>query len=186
MLSPGTVATCKRPATRQAYTLQMSLDGRGVSVVRTRGVPTVRRLIVLLVATLMVPLGPVHAQERQQRRKWWQDEQFKTELGLTVQQSASVEATFQSALPKLKAAKQQLDGLESELSRLIAERTADESVVAAQIDRVEAARAELSKNRTLMLYRIHRILTPEQNAKLQIMHDRWEKERGRETRRPQS
>jgi Spy/CpxP family protein refolding chaperone len=154
-------------------------------------VPRPAGVAALLILALVGPAGPVGAQEpdaapqQQQRRKWWQDEQFKAELGLTAQQSASVEATFQSALPKLREAKQQLDSLESELSRLIRERTADESVVAAQIDRVEAARTELSKNRTLMLYRIHRILTPEQNTKLQAMHDRWEKERGgRESRRP--
>lgn len=151
------------------------------------GVPHgTRRLAVLLLAVLAVPGGPIHAQEQQQRRKWWQDEQFKTELGLTEQQSASVESTFQNAIPKLKAAKQQLDGLEAELSRMIKERVVDESVISAQIDKVEAARAELSKHRTLMLYRIHRILTPEQNTRLQEMHDRWEQERGRESRRPKS
>ncbi len=144
-----------------------------------------QRLAVILLVLLIAPTSVVRSQE-QQRRKWWQDEQFKTELGLTAQQSESVEAIFQSALPKLRSAKQQLDGLEAELSRLIKERTADESVVVAQIDKVEAARAELSKNRTLMLYRIHRVLTPEQNTKLQAMHDRWEKQRGRDSRRPQS
>lgn len=155
---------------------------------RMTGVPrAAQRFALVMLAVLLVPGALVRAQEpQQQRRKWWQDEQFKTELGLTAQQSASVEATFQSAIPRLKAGKEQLDGLEAELSRLIRERTADESVVSAQIDKVEAARAELSKNRTLMLYRIHRILTPEQNTKLQEMHERWEKERGREQRRPQS
>lgn len=142
-------------------------------------------LFLSFVSFVWVSSGLVSAGEQQQRRKWWQDEQFKTELGLTAHQSESVEATFQSSLPKLRAAKQQLDALEADLSKLIRERTADESVVAAQIDKVEAARAELSKTRTLMLYRIHRILTPEQNTKLQAMHDRWEKERGRESRRPQ-
>lgn len=148
-----------------------------------------QRVAAVLLSILCLPGGVLSGQEpqhQQQRRKWWQDEQYKTELGLTVQQSESVEATFQSSLPKLRAAKQQLDSLEADLSRLIRERTADEVVVAAQIDRVEAARAELSKTRTLMLYRIHRILTPEQNTKLQALHDRWEKERGREPRRPES
>lgn len=144
-----------------------------------------QRLGVLILALLCVPTAAM-SEQQQQRRKWWQDEQLKSELGLSAQQSESVEATFQSALPKLRAAKQQLDALEADLSRLIRERTAEESVVAAQIDKVEAARAELSKTRTLMLYRIHRILTPEQNTKLQALHDRWEQERGREPRRPQS
>lgn len=149
-------------------------------------VPRVVRRLAVIAAVVMVSGGLVRAQEQQQRRKWWQDEQFKAELELTAQQSANVESIFQNAMPKLKAAKQQLDGLEAELSRMIRERVVDESVVSAQIDKVEAARADLSKNRTLMLYRIHRILTPEQNTKLQEMHERWEKERGRDSRRPQS
>lgn len=160
--------------------------GRGVPVATRKRVPgPVSRTLLLAVAIVALP-GLLRAEPQQQRRKWWQDEPFKSELGLTPQQSASVEATFQSAIPKLKAAKAQLDVLEAELSRMIRERTADESDVSAQIDKVEAARTELSKNRTLMLYRIHRILTPEQNTKLQAMHERWERERGRESRRPRS
>lgn len=157
-------------------------------MVRTTSVLRPGQAIVLfLLAILLGPCGVVSAQEpQQQRRKWWQDEQYKSELGLTEQQTASVEAIFESAIPRLKTLKTQLDGLETELSRLIRERAVDESIVSAQIDRVEAARAELSKNRTLMLYRIHRVLTPEQNTKLQEMHDRWEKQRGRDSRRPPS
>jgi Spy/CpxP family protein refolding chaperone len=147
---------------------------------------TPSRLTIVVLSLLCIAPGTTSAQDQQQRRKWWQDQQFKTELALTEQQSEGVEAIFESALPKLRATKQQLDAFEADLSRLIHERTADESVIAAQIDKVEAARAELSKTRTLMLYRIHRILTPEQNTKLQAMHDRWEKERGRESRKPQS
>jgi Spy/CpxP family protein refolding chaperone len=161
--------------------------GRGVPVARMTGMSGIASRIAIVVLAVLTMSGLTRAQEQQQqRRKWWQDEQFKAELGLTAQQSASVESTFQTAIPKLKAAKAQLDVLEEELSRMIRERTADESVVSAQIDRVEAARTELSKNRTLMLYRIHRILTPEQNTKLQAMHERWERERGRDSRRPQS
>ncbi len=154
-------------------------------MVKVRGLPRVAQGLALMLTAILLGGGQLSGQEPQaQRRKWWQDEQIKNQLGLTEQQSASVEAIFQNAIPKLKAAKEQLDGLEAELSRLIRERTAEESVVSAQIDRVEAARAELSKNRTLMLYRIHRVLTPDQNTKLQAMHDRWEKQRGRDSRRP--
>lgn len=145
-----------------------------------------RGIVAVVLALVMLPATQAIAQEQQQqqRRKWWLDEKLKAELGLSAQQSADVEAAFQGAIPKLKAAKEQLDVLEAELSRLIRERVADEQTVAAQVDRVEAARAELSKARTLMLYRMHRILSPEQNARLQEMHDRWQKER--RSRRPDS
>lgn len=142
-----------------------------------------RRLALVLLALFLLPAARIEGQD-QQRRKWWLDDKLKAELGLSAQQSADVEATFQSAIPRLKAYKEQLDALEAELSRLIRERVADESTVAAQVDKVEATRTELSKARTLMLYRMHRILSPEQNARLQEMHDRWQKER--RSRRPES
>jgi Spy/CpxP family protein refolding chaperone len=144
------------------------------------------RGLAVVAALAILGGAAVHAEQSSQqpsRWKWWQVEESKAEIGLSEEQSAEVELVFQHALPRLKAAKAQLDVLEAELSRVIRERTADESLVAAQIDKVEAARAELSKTRTLMLYRMHRILTPEQNTRLQAIHDRWEKERGRSSRR---
>jgi Spy/CpxP family protein refolding chaperone len=141
-------------------------------------------VLVALMAAVLVG-APLSATAQQQRWKWWQDEKSRIEIGLTEEQSTAVEEVFQGALPKLRAGKAELDVLESDLSRMIRERTADESLVAAQIDKVEAARAELSKTRTLMLYRMHRILTPEQNTKVQAIHDRWQKERGRSPRTPE-
>jgi Spy/CpxP family protein refolding chaperone len=111
--------------------------------------------------------GPSHS-----RHKWWKDERFKAELGLTVQQVQEVEQIFESTLPRLRLGKQQLDQLEADLSRMIRERTADEGAVALQIERVEAARADLNKTRTLMHYRMYRVLSHEQNAKLRAMNER--------------
>jgi Spy/CpxP family protein refolding chaperone len=108
-------------------------------------------------------------QHQSGRHKWWQDDRFKAELGLSAQQAEEVEQIFQSALPRLRSGKQQLDQLEADLSRMIRERSADEGTVAQQIERVEAARAELNKTRTLMHYRMYRVLTTEQNAKLRAM-----------------
>lgn len=136
-------------------------------------------LLVLVVALAAAGNAAAHGQEPPSRHKWWQDDKIKADLALTDQQSSEVEAVFQAALPKLRAGKKQLDDLEADLSRLIRERTADEPSVAQQIDRVEAARSDLNKTRTLMLYHIHRILTPEQNTKLQALHDQMERDRGR-------
>lgn len=143
----------------------------------------VMRLAAAALALALLPAVAAGGND-QQRRKWWQDDKVKTELGLTEEQAASVEAIFQAALPRLRAAKQQLDTLETELSQLIRESNEDESVVAAQIDKVEAARGDLSKTRTLMLYRIHRVLTPEQNAKLRDLRDRRSKDGSSDQRRP--
>lgn len=114
--------------------------------------------------------------------KWWQADRFKAELGLTPQQSAAIEELFQSSLPRLRAAKEALDREEAELSTLIGAEEADESRVFTQIDRVEALRSELSKTRTLMLFRMRRILTPEQRVKLNTLHAQRDGSRDRQER----
>lgn len=113
--------------------------------------------------------------------KWWQSASLKAELGLTEQQSAAVEEIFQANLPKLRATKEELDKLEATLSKLI-ETGADEAQVIQHIDRVEAARSEMSKARTLMLLRMRRVLSQDQRIKLTAWHERWERERRGERR----
>lgn len=114
--------------------------------------------------------------------KWWQADRFKADLGLTPQQSAAIEEVFQASLPRLRAAKKALDREEAELSTLIGAEQADESRVFTQIDRVEASRSELSKTRTLMLFRMRRILTPEQRVKLNTLHAQRERDGSRDRR----
>jgi Spy/CpxP family protein refolding chaperone len=116
------------------------------------------------------------------RNKWWMAPDVKAELGLTDQQSRQVEDVFQAMLPQLRSTKGDLDRLEGELSRMIAEASADESAVLQQIARVEASRSEMSKLRTLMLYRMHRVLSPDQRTKLKALHER--DRRGGGNRRP--
>jgi Spy/CpxP family protein refolding chaperone len=133
----------------------------------------------IVAALTVVLLGAVSEAGQGRAHKWWQSELVKAELGLTREQSLEVEQIFQASVPKLKASKQELDRLEAELSRLIAEGVTDEHQVTLKIERVEAARGELGKLRTLMLYRVHRLLTPAQRAKLKAINDRGERERDR-------
>lgn len=102
--------------------------------------------------------------------KFWQGDS-KTELGITNQQSSEIEQIFQSALPKLESSKEKIDKLEATLSQTIKDNTAELSTVAQQVDRLETARAELYKTRTLMLYRMRGVLSADQRAKLQAI---WE------------
>jgi Spy/CpxP family protein refolding chaperone len=128
-------------------------------------------------AAVVVLAASVSLQGQRPSAKWWQAADVQAELGLTAQQSAQVEEIFQATLPVLRDAKRELDQQEAELSRLIAEGTSDEAAVAQLVDRVESKRGEMSKARTLMLYRMHRVLTPEQRVKLKALHDRERRER---------
>jgi Spy/CpxP family protein refolding chaperone len=98
-----------------------------------------------------------------QRGKWWQDEQFRRELGLTTEQTSRLEEIFQKHQPKLREHMQALSQAEDELNKLIEK--GDDASVMAHMGVVEAARAELNKTRTLMLLRMRRSLTADQWAK---------------------
>src|SRR5262249_44387707 len=98
--------------------------------------------------------------------KFWVDPKLKAELGITDQQSTAIEAIWQKGLPQRAETRSKLEKLEAQLDQMMLDASADEAAVIAQIDKVEAARTEASKARVLMLYRINKLLTPEQRAKV--------------------
>lgn len=109
---------------------------------------------------------------RQGPKRWWIDPQLRAELRITDQQSVDVEQVWQKSRPKLRESWEQLDKLEDALTQMLARDDGDESAIIAQIDRVETARAEHSKRRTLMIYRMNKVLTVEQRAKVKAMNER--------------
>jgi Spy/CpxP family protein refolding chaperone len=100
------------------------------------------------------------------RPKFWIDPALRAELGITDQQSAAIEAIWQKGLPQRADTGAKLDKLEAQLDQMLRDAALDETAFVAQLDRVEAARTEASKTRMVMLYRINKVLTPEQRAKL--------------------
>lgn len=102
---------------------------------------------------------------REGPKKWWIDPALRSELGITDQQSAAIEQVWQKSLTHRAETRERLEKLEATLQKMILE-AADEAAVIAQLDRVEVARSEASKARMLLLYRMHRLLTQEQRAKL--------------------
>ncbi|WP_291986432.1 periplasmic heavy metal sensor [Luteitalea sp.] len=120
-----------------------------------------------LVALAMgLGLAVAEGSEGQRPSKWWQNPVCKSRVGLKDAQTAEIERIFQSVRDELRAEKAELERQEAMLSRLLAESNDDEAVVVRTIDRVEAARSALAKTRTLMLYRMHRLLSPDQRARL--------------------
>ena len=134
-----------------------------------------RKLFACLALSLVVVSWATPAAA--QRFRWWKDERFTKELSLTPDQSSRIEAVFQSAQPELRAQQRALSMLEDELSKLVQEARVEESEVDHFVAKVESARADLAKTRTMMIYRIRRILTLEQHVKLQTLFEEREKER---------
>jgi Spy/CpxP family protein refolding chaperone len=138
-----------------------------------------RGFVWCLVLVLAVP-----AVAGAQGFKWWQSDKFKTDLALAPDQISRLEEVYQGLRPKLTAGKEELDRLETGLSKLIAEGVAPEGDVMKIVDQVEHSRAELAKTRTLMIYRMHQILTVDQREKMNALHERWEQERRQVRRQP--
>ena len=104
----------------------------------------------------------------QQGFKWWQSDLYKKELQLTAEQTRRMEEIFQKAMPQLKVQKSVLDEAEAKFERLVEK--GEDAAVMEQINVVEAARAELNKGRTLMLYGMRKAMTRAQWAKFTKLH----------------
>jgi Spy/CpxP family protein refolding chaperone len=126
---------------------------------------------VAVLALLAFAAAPAFAQ----RGKWWQDERFRRELGLTAEQSTRLEEIFQKTQPTLRQRMQALDQAEKEFDRLV--ETGDDESVLDHVGIVEAARAELNKTRTVMLLRMRRSLTADQWAKFTALADQRNRDR---------
>ena len=132
-----------------------------------------RHLLPALV--LLSAVGPLFAQAPPppgQSFPWWKNEQFRKELGLTAEQSTHIEKIWEVARPELRQEWDQLSKLEEKLSKMI-QSDADEAALSRQIDRVETARANANKTRSLMLVQMVKVLTPDQRVRFKGLHDKW-------------
>ena len=140
---------------------------------------TLRNLFICLVLPAIVLAVPGVASAQ---GKWWQSERFQKELVLTAEQITRIEGIYQTTMPLLRAQKQAFDRREEKLSKVIADPKSDEAMVVQASDRLEAARNEMSRTRTLMFFRIRRVLSDEQHLTLNAMHEHDRKERERRDR----
>lgn len=144
---------------------------------------TLRKLFIGLGLSLMVLAAAQPALA--QGFKWWQTERFQKELKLAPEQITRIEGIYTTSEPLLRAQKDAVDRREEKLSKVISDPKSDEPSVIQATDRLELARNEMTRTRTLMLFRIRRVLNDEQLLKLNAMHahDRGDRERNDRERR---
>jgi Spy/CpxP family protein refolding chaperone len=137
-------------------------------------IPTVRRC--LLAAVLALTFGAsVVANQPGARFPWWRNDQVVEELGLTTDQCDRIDHIFQSMRTELRQELEELSRLESKLSHLI-QSDADEAIVIRMIDKVETARAALSKTRSVMYLRMRQVMNPDQRVRFTALQRRWDEE----------
>jgi Spy/CpxP family protein refolding chaperone len=109
--------------------------------------------------------------------KWWQDEKMKVELRLAPEQSARIEEIFTGWFTRVKDKYDELSRREEQLSNLISGNDVTEAQLLREADQVEFLRSSLSKDRTLLLFRMRRVLSAEQRSKLVEIQKAQERER---------
>ena len=113
---------------------------------------------------------------REGRKKFWIDPELRAELAITDQQSKDLEQVWQRTFSQRRELNDRLDKADAILQKMLRDFTVDEAALIAQLDKVEAARGEANKARVLVLYRMNKLLTPDQRAKLdakvKAMHER--------------
>lgn len=129
------------------------------------------------------PPAPPQGASAPQGFKWWQSDNTRNELGLTSDQSAKIEDIFQSVMPRLRLAFEDIDRGERQLSKLISANDTTEVDVVRQLGVLQVAKNEADRQRTLMLFRMQRVLTPDQRTKFKAMRERWQQEREQRGRR---
>ena len=125
------------------------------------------------------PQSDARQQDDPPRWKWWLHPDTRRELRLTEQQTQKINQIWDSTAPKQREKYDELHKLEEALAKTIKENTADVSSVEQQVRKVERLRAETSTTRTMMIYKMHLQLTPEQREKVDAMLKRFEEDRKR-------
>ena len=101
--------------------------------------------------------------------KWWKDSELMKRIGVNDDQVTKIEKIFQDHRLQLIDLHADLEKQEAILEPLVEADQPQESQVAAQIDKVAQARANLEKSDALMLLAIRRVLTVDQWKKLRDM-----------------
>ena len=120
------------------------------------------RTLLRVLAFATACLSAVSGQAQSVRNKWWLAHDIQTQLHLTSEQVKKINDIFESTLPTRRVQRQELDALDRQLDALLDSATADDQEAAALAMRVEAARVRRNVARMVMLYRMRRILTPDQ------------------------
>jgi Spy/CpxP family protein refolding chaperone len=137
--------------------------------------PMFWRRVLLVGVGFAIGASLLEGAQQGARLPWWKNDQVVKELGLTPDQADRIDQIFQGTRPELRQELDELERLERKLSHLI-QTDADEAVVVRWIDKVETARAALSKTRSVMYLRMRQIMTADQRGRFTALQRRWEEE----------
>jgi Spy/CpxP family protein refolding chaperone len=103
---------------------------------------------------------------------WWSDPAIIKEIGLSSEQSARIQKLVDQRAKEASPFHEALERQQASLERISRDRSASESAFRVQLSVVISLQAEVSQGRAIMLFRMSRILTVDQNRKLEEIRNR--------------
>ena len=100
------------------------------------------------------------------KAKWWRSPELRAEFAITDAQSTELDRIFHTFYASMKSGMEDVDRYHKDVSKFMAEGSSSEVDVLHAIDKLEAAKASLARTRMLMLYRMYRVLSPDQRIKV--------------------
>ncbi len=146
----------------------------------------------LAAAFLLTGLAAPAAAQEFPEGKWWKRPRIAAAIDLTAEQTRAIEGIFTRSRPRLIDLKADLEKKQGELQDALEDEKSDRGAVAARVEAVENARAELQKARVLMVFDMKQVVKPEQWERLVRMQqemrrqrmERMDRFREQERRRP--
>ena len=126
-----------------------------------------------MVAALALSAGVSHAQMSRSFFPWW-EMGFTRDLNLSEQQQQQIREILRENRSKMIDMRAALEKAEGEVEDLFEESNVDQRKANDVIDRVVAARGNMTRNFTMMSLQMRRILTNEQWKDLQTRRTRFE------------
>jgi Spy/CpxP family protein refolding chaperone len=131
------------------------------------------------------PQQPRQSDDRRQQPRgprfdWWEDATLRAEVGISERQAGKIKTIFEVEMVKLRAMREDLEKQRDLLGQTMKDEKATLAMVTEQVERVGELHASMYRTRELMLYRIYRVLSPEQRKRLDVVVERLEKARRQE------
>jgi Spy/CpxP family protein refolding chaperone len=126
-----------------------------------------RCLVAALTGITLCLFAPATVGQRAHHQEpWWLSPAVQSLIALTPQQTERIDAIYRESLPERRRLRQQATTLRKQLEGLLAIGTMSDGQAVPFISRLCAVEKQRNVARTMMLVRMHWVLTPAQRVQL--------------------
>lgn len=124
--------------------------------------------------------GPAPSGSRPDFFPWWKDADIIKQIGLTGAQAASIDKLYERRLRQIQLQADEYAKQSAELDRMMSERAVKPEEIELQASKMLTPKVEIDKSRIKMLYEMSRVMSADQNKKLQDVVQRRREQQRRE------